>query len=313
MKAEHQSTDTILMVRPTDFEFNSETASDNEFQNRPEGLNVREAALSEFDHAVNLLKMEGVNVLVLEKDPGLPAMPDAVFPNNWFGTDGEGNLHIFPMKALNRQAETLQLDGVISLLKSGGFHSGDLKDWRQMLGKDMVLEGTGSLIFDRVHRRFFAAVSERTQEAACLKFAAATGYTPVLFHTCSSKGFAYYHTNVVMSIGPEIILACLDCIPDAGERERVKLEMLKHHKLVEISIEQLEKGFCGNLLQVKNTKGELLTVLSETAFRALRPEQKEALEKSGRLLPVPIPVIEEVGGGSIRCMMAEIFCPRNQG
>lgn len=308
-----QTSNTILMVRPADFEFNSETAADNEFQNRAEGISVCEKAMGEFRDAVATLRGEGLEILILEKDPELPAMPDAVFPNNWFATDSEGSIHLFPMKAANRQAEVLQLEGVLRLLEESGFRYSGIRDWREILGKDAVLEGTGSLILDRVNRRFFAAVSDRTQKEACLKFAAESGFLPILFHTKSSAGFAYYHTNVVMSIGPELVLACLDCIPDEAERDMVRREILRHHQLVEISVEQLEKGFCGNLLQVHNRNGQILTVLSATAFAALDQHQKEHLSRFGKLVPVPIPVIEKVGGGSIRCMMAEIFCPRNQG
>lgn len=313
MNSEQQATNTILMIRPADFEFNAETAADNEFQNRPEGISVRETAQEEFRKAVELLRNEGVEVLVLEKESSLPTMPDAVFPNNWFATDSDGSVHLFPMKTPNRQAEVLQKDAVLGLLEGAGFRCGAKKDWRRILGDGAVLEGTGSLILDRANRRFFAAISERTQEAACQKYAEETGFTPVLFHTRSIGGWAYYHTNVVMSIGPEVIVACLECIPDSSEREKVKSEILRYHRLLEISTEQLEKGFCGNLLQVLNRQGEILTVLSKTAFDALDEEQRKILSGFGKLIPIPIPVIEQVGGGSIRCMMAEIFCPREQG
>jgi hypothetical protein len=313
MNYHQQATNTILMVRPADFTFNAETAADNEFQQQLPGTDVKSEALREFDAAVALLRKEGVNVLVLEKDSRLSEMPDAVFPNNWFASDEEGCLHIFPMKALNRRAETEQLPGVLRLLEEAGFSGRSIVDWRKKLGQEMALEGTGSLILDRANKRFFASLSERTGKEACLGFAEETGFTPILFHTCSSAGFAYYHTNVVMSIGPELVIACLECIPDEEERSRVKTEILRHHHLIEISISQLEKGFCGNLLQVLNDKGELLTILSSTAFHAFSEVQRKEMEKYGRLIPVPIPVIEQVGGGSIRCMMAEIFSPRKTG
>jgi hypothetical protein len=313
LKMTSQSTKTILMVRPTDFEFNAQTAADNEFQNMLPGRNVRQEALNEFENAVSLLRAEGVQVLILEKDPSLPEMPDAVFPNNWFGTDENGAIHIFPMKTPNRQQEADQITSVLKLLENEGFSFTEILDWRKLLGENQVLEGTGSLILDRVHKRMFAAISDRTQEDACRKFAAETDYQPVLFHTMSSRGFAYYHTNVVMSIGANVVVACLECIPDSVEREMVKNEIIKHHSLVEISIQQLEEGFCGNLLQVLGNKGETITVLSSTAFNSLSIEQKETLSKHGKLIPIPIPIIEAVGGGSIRCMMAEIFCPRKTG
>ena len=313
LKMTSQSTKTILMVRPTDFEFNAQTAADNEFQNMLPGRNVRQEALNEFENAVSLLRAEGVQVLILEKDPSLPEMPDAIFPNNWFGMDENGAIHIFPMKTPNRQQEAEQITGVLKLLENEGFSFTEILDWRKLLGENQVLEGTGSLILDRVHKRMFAAISDRTQEDACRKFAAETDYLPVLFHTMSSRGFAYYHTNVVMSIGANIVVACLECIPDSVEREMVRNEIIKHHSLVEISIQQLEEGFCGNLLQVLGNNGETITVLSSTAFNSLSSEQKETLSKHGKLIPIPIPVIEAVGGGSIRCMMAEIFCPRKTG
>lgn len=313
MRESKQATNAILMVRPEDFAFNAETAADNEFQIQLNGTDVRSEALGEFEAALNLLRKHGVNVLVLEKDLRLGTMPDAVFPNNWFATDAEGDVHVFPMKTPNRRAETEQLPAVLRLLEDAGFSCRNLVDWRKKLKPGMVLEGTGSLIFDRVHRRFFASVSERTMEDACRQFAADTGYEAILFHTQSSAGFAYYHTNVVMSIGPALVVACLECIPDDMERKMVKKEILRHHALLEISIDQLEKGFCGNLLQVSNAQGELLIILSKTAFDAFNDVQKKELEKAGKLLPVPIPVIEQVGGGSIRCMMAEIFSPRKAG
>ena len=307
-----QTTDTILMVRPEDFAFNEQTAADNEFQHSLPGQDVRNLALAEFQGAVEILRSEGVQVLVVEKQTDSPSMPDAVFPNNWLGTDQEGTVHVFPMKTPNRQAETGQLPQVLSLLAGAGFSTPILRDWRLELGPDAVLEGTGSLILDRAHKVVYAALSERTQKEATLQFAARLGFVPVLFHTQSSKGFAYYHTNVVLSIGEAMALVCLECVPDPAEREALKTALQKHHEVVEISRQQLEEGFCGNLLQVRNATGQVLTVLSQTAFNALNEAQKSQMSAFGKLVPIPIPTIETVGGGSIRCMMAEIFCPRNQ-
>jgi hypothetical protein len=307
-----QTTETLLMVRPEDFAFNEQTATDNEFQHSLPGQDVRSLALAEFQGAVALLRLEGVEVLVVEKQPGTPSMPDAVFPNNWLGTDAEGTVHVFPMKTPNRQAETGQLPQVLSLLAGAGFSTPVLRDWRLELGAGAVLEGTGSLIFDRVHKVVYAALSERTQKEATLHFAQRVGYEAVLFHTQSSKGFAYYHTNVVLSIGASMALVCLECVPDPVEREALKTALQQHHEVVEISRQQLEEGFCGNLLQVRNASGEVLTILSQTAFNALNEAQKSQMSIFGKLVPIPIPTIETVGGGSIRCMMAEIFCPRNQ-
>ena len=304
-----QISNIILMVRPSDFAFNEQTAADNEFQNVITDRNVQAEALAEFEGAVSLLRAEGVQVLIVEKDPGSPSMPDAVFPNNWFGTDEQGNVHVFPMKTANRQAETSQLPQVLSLLKNQGLEVNLIQDWTQKLGDGAVMEGTGSLILDRVNKIVYAAVSERTQKAPTLQFARETGYDAVLFQTQSSKGAPYYHTNVVMSIGEKMALVCLECIPDLMEREWVRSSLDETHHVVAISREQLEKGFCGNLLQVQDGDGKPLTVMSSTAFAMLTEPQKNELKMFGKLLVITIPTIEAVGGGSIRCMMAEIFCP----
>jgi hypothetical protein len=236
-------------------------------------------------------------------------MPDAVFPNNWFGTDELGNVHVFPMKTENRRAETSQLTQALSLLKNHGLEVNHIHDWTQKLGDGAVMEGTGSLILDRVNKIVYAALSERTQKEPTLQFARETGYDAVLLHTESSKGAPYYHTNVVMSIGEKMALVCLDCIPDPMEREWVRSSLDETHHVVAISREQLEKGFCGNLLQVQDGQGNPVTVLSSTAYAMLTESQKTELKMFGKLLAIPIPTIEAVGGGSIRCMMAEIFCP----
>lgn len=299
------------MVRPADFVFNEQTAQDNEFQHIPKGENVTEKALSEFENAIQILEKEGVQVLVVEKDKELSAMPDAVFPNNWFGTDGEGRVHVFPMKTPNRKAETQQLDQVLGLLEDAGFHVSEILDWEEILGKNVVLEGTGSLILDRVNGMVYAAISERTNESAARIFAEKMGWTPILFHAESSKGSPYYHTNVIMSVGEKFAVVCLECISDTAERAGVKAALEAHHTIVEISRQQLESGFCGNLLQVKNKAGQPLTVLSETAFHSFTDKQKAEMQVFGKLVPIAIPTIEFVGGGSIRCMMAEVFCPKN--
>jgi hypothetical protein len=307
----NQISNTILMVRPVDFSFNEETAKDNEFQHNPTGIDVNQKANSEFEGAVAQLKKKGVDVLVVEKKPEYQSMPDAVFPNNWFGTDEAGNIHVFPMKAANRNIESQQLDQAISLLEEAGFKIEKVNHWQKELGNEVVLEGTGSLIIDRVNMVVYAAISERTQKKAVESFAEIMGYETVLFQTRSSKGFPYYHTNVVMSIGKEMAVVCLECIPNNIEKTLVQLTLERTHKVVLISIDQLEKGFCGNLLQVKNQKGKVFTVLSKTAFDSLTESQKEKMSPFGELLPIEIPTIEFVGGGSIRCMMAEIFLPKS--
>jgi hypothetical protein len=258
------------------------------------------------------LQKKGVNVLIIEKEEAYSEMPDAIFPNNWFGTDEKGTLHIFPMKTLNRRAETVQLAQVQRLLANSGFTTKKEIIWESLLGPQSVLEGTGSLIFDKKNKIVYAAISERTQKAAVLTFAEKTGFEPIVFQTRSSKGFPYYHTNVVMSIGEKVAVVCLECIPSIVERETVRLSLQQTHELIIISINQLEKGFCGNLLQVKDGNGKPITVLSKTALDNLTDAQIEKLSSFGELVAIDIPTIEKVGGGSIRCMMAEIFCPASK-
>ena len=306
----HQISNTILMVRPVDFSFNEETAKDNEFQHNPLEDNANQKANEEFENAVKLLSKEGVNVLVVEKEPEYAPMPDAIFPNNWFATDEEGNVHIFPMKTENRRAEIKQLKQAVSLLQNAGFKVNEEIIWKDALDQNAILEGTGSLILDRVNKVVYAAVSERTHKKGVEKFAERLGYEPILFQTRSSKGFPYYHTNVVMSIGEKMAVVCLDCIPNNIEKTMVQFSLERTHEVITISKEQLEEGFCGNLLQVKDKNGKPITVLSQTAFKSLTDAQKERMKSYGKLMPIDIPTIEFVGGGSIRCMMAEIFLPQ---
>lgn len=306
-----QTTSTLLMVRPTDFAFNEQTAKDNEFQQKTTGGDIRSQVLAEFEQAVSTLRSHGIEVLVVEKESGYPEMPDAVFPNNWFGTDEEGNLHVFPMKTPNRKAETSQFAQVCTLLNASKYSIKKEFIWENILGDGAVLEGTGSLIFDKENKVVYAAISERTQKNAAQHFAEKMGYEPILFQTLSSKGFPYYHTNVVMSIGEKMAVVCLECIPSLVERETVRHKLSQTHQLITISKEQLEQNYCGNILQVKNASGQVFTVMSQLAFDGFSEKQKEQLSAFGTLLPIAIPTIEKIGGGSIRCMMAEIFNPKN--
>ena len=298
------------MVRPVDFSFNQETAKDNEFQHNTRDEDTKQKANGEFENAVEILANHGIKVLIVEKQIEYPPMPDAVFPNNWFATDADGGVHIFPMKTENRKAEVKQLNQVKNLVEGAGLAIKNEIYWESEFEPGAILEGTGSLILDRSNKTVYAAISERTQKRAVEVFAEKAGFEPILFQTRSSKGFPYYHTNVVMSIGEKMTVVCLDCIPNGVEKAKVKLSLERSHTIIAISIEQLEKGFCGNLLQVKNGKGEAVTILSQTAFEAFTDGQKEIMATFGTLVPIPIPTIEHVGGGSIRCMMAEIFLPQ---
>lgn len=302
-------TDTVLMVRPTDFRFNYETALDNEFQKpsteSPE--TITQLALNEFSQAVKTLQTHGVTVMILDKkDQNIT--PDAVFPNNWFTTTPSGQMFLFPMKALNRNLERRYND----------FAELALKYRRKLTGVCFVgipeerryfLEGTGVLIFDHAENCAYAALSERCQVEQIANYQALSGLeTAHTFNTKSKNGKPIYHTNVMLSIGEKFAVICSEVIVPQ-DRERVLSELAKTKEVIEISEQQME-NFAGNILQLKNQNQERLIAMSQAAYDAFTPQQRTQLSKHGQLLPMAIPTIESIGGGSIRCMLAEVFLPK---
>ncbi len=305
--------DTVLMVRPVDFRYNDETGVDNEFQ-RPPRMSTPELTarvLEEFEGMVRVLRGEGVDVLVLEKNRGLGIeTPDAVFPNNWFSTEHDGTLIFYPMLAENRRAEKRVVD-VEELLVRHGYRVRNLLNIGYYRRSQPALEGTGSMVIDHDNEIVYAAESLRCDREQFANFVQARRYREgVLFRTAGSSGNPIYHTNVMMSIGDRFALVCADCIVDPLEREDVRARLRATHHVVEISMEQMERSFCGNILQVRDRRGQAVIVMSRTAHDGFTSEQREELARFGRLAPVDIPTIEEVGGGSARCMMAEVFLPR---
>lgn len=308
-----QLTNTILMVAPTDFSFNEQTAQDNEFQHKPDNMTADELKLlvrNEFDNAVAALRLAGVNVLVLEKPPGLPQMPDAVFPNNWFATDEEGRVYVFPMCTENRRAETMQLEAALHILKLSGFIVNEVVDLTKN-GVEGFLEGTGSMIFDRQMGRVYASRSVRTDEEKLQEFLDQSGFEKaIVFDAISSNGMPFYHTNVVMSIGDGFTVITLDSVPEGPDKEKLIDNLSMHRDVVEISKVQAEQYFCGNILQLATGANTSVIVMSTSAYDGFTDDQLDELSDFGTLLPISIPTIEKVGGGSARCMMAEIFLPR---
>jgi len=306
-----QLSDTLVMVRPVDFEFNEQTGGDNAFQHRPSAdENVIEKVLIEFQNMVDNLRSVGINVLVLEKDDHAEKTPDAIFPNNWFSTTHTGDLLIYPMYTENRRQER-RIDDLTALLENNHY---DVKE-TQIVGDfnetKEILEGTGVLIFDHVHRRIFAAQSERCHPAQLDRFAKTREYSGVhLFKTASSHGTPIYHTNVMMSIGDGFTVVCADCFTHEEEYQSLKSALELDREVIEISMEQTEKNFCANILHVKNDRGEPYIVMSQSAYNGFTDQQKKQLEQYGKLLPNPIDTIEKIGGGSARCMIAEIFLPK---
>lgn len=298
-----QNTQHILMVRPISFAFNHETAVNNAFQQSDaQSAETQDRAAQEFNHMVQLLQENGVNVLVVDDTPE-PHTPDSIFPNNWFSTHEEGFMVLYPMFAENRRAER-RAD--IAQLLSDNFVMHDVLDFTPYEEQQLYLEGTGSMVLDRELRICYACLSPRTNKLLLEEFCKKLGYEMLAFHALDQQGNPIYHTNVVMTVGDSFLLACLECIPNQTERDLIKQSTSK--PIIEITQEQLNH-FAGNMLEVLNSKGEHLLVMSNQAYQSLTPSQITALEKHARILHPELITIETNGGGSARCMMAEIFLP----
>ena len=299
---------TILMVRPAAFGFNVETAANNFFQ-QASGLSperLQQQALAEFDEMVAVLQKNKVDVRVVN-DSAHPPKPDAVFPNNWLSTTADGKVFVFPMFAPSRRAE--KREEIIQEL-SRDFIVTDFQDWSEYEAEGRFLEGTGSMLMDHDNKLIYAAISERTNLSVLEKFAATNGYQAIVFLATDEQGRPVYHTNVLMALGEHFAVLCEESIEEEWELIAVR-QLLEStgHAIIPISREQMRQ-FAGNMLELMNSEGEHLLVLSQTAFDALKPGQKQMLEAYAKLLPVSVSTIEQVEGGSVRCMMAEIFLQR---
>jgi hypothetical protein len=296
---------TILMIRPAAFGFNAETATSNFFQSNPSvsKKEIQKKALAEFDNMIETLQKHHINVLVIE-DTQEPPKPDAIFPNNWLSTSPDGLVSVFPMFAPNRRAE--KREDILKRLAEK-FVVKNLQDWSEYEAESRYLEGTGSMIIDHENKLIYACVSERTNISVLEKYAATNNFQAIVFVATDNNGYPVYHTNVVMSLGDKFCVLCEEAIDEEWELIAVR-QLLEStgHDIIPITKNQMHK-FAGNMLQVKNTKEENILILSQTAFESLRKEQKQMLEAYSTLLPVAVPTIEEVEGGSVRCMMAEIF------
>lgn len=299
---------TILMVRPAAFGFNEETAVNNYFQTNP-GISkevLQQKALAEFDNMVQLLRNGEIDVLVMD-DTKEPPKPDAIFPNNWLSTSPNGTVSVFPMYAPNRRAE--KRDDILQQL-ARHFVVKDVQDWSEYEAEGRFLEGTGSMVIDHDNKMIYAAVSERTNLSVLEKYAATNNYQAIVFLATDKNGQPVYHTNVMMALGSAFCVLCEEAIEEEWELIAVR-QLLEStgYAIIPITREQMH-SFAGNMLEVKNKKGEKILILSQTAFDSLRKEQKQMLEAYAQLLPVSVPTIEQVEGGSVRCMMAEIFLER---
>ncbi len=306
MNSNNQSTSHILMIRPVNFGFNEETAESNAFQNRNAGKNgVNEKAQQEFDRMVTTLRDNGVDVTVIDDTPE-PYTPDSIFPNNWVSFHADGGVFLYPMQAENRRLE--RREDIIARLEDN-FAVKHIIDLSRFEVEGKFLEGTGSMVLDRVNKISYACLSPRTDSEVLDLFCEQAGYTAVSFDTVDEKGKAIYHTNVLMCVGSSFAVICLDSIPNPHEKIAVKESLISTHKeIIDISFGQMNL-FAGNMLEVKNKAGEDLIVMSQNAFNALDTEQKTTLKKYGKLVYSDINTIETNGGGSARCMMAEVHLP----
>jgi hypothetical protein len=293
------------MIRPAAFGFNEETAVNNYFQSKPGtgGKELQQKALQESDNMVQTLRNHQIDVMVIE-DTTEPVKPDAVFPNNWLSTSPDGIVAVFPMYAPNRRLE--KRDDILKML-ADQFIVKDVQDWSEFETEGRFLEGTGSMVIDYDNKMIYAAISERTNISVLEKYANTNGFQAIVFLATDKNRKPVYHTNVVMTLGENFAVLCEEAIDEEWELIAVR-QLLEStgHSIIAITREQMHR-FAGNMLPVKNSKGENFLIMSQTAFNSLRKEQRQMLEAFCKLLPIAVPTIEEVEGGSVRCMMAEIF------
>ncbi len=303
-----QCTSTVLMIRPKHFGFNDETATDNVFQEDPgdlKSVDVEKRAVEEFDAMVNTLRTNNVEVLVIE-DTDTPVKPDAVFPNNWVSFHDNGAVITYAMNSEKRRLERRD-DVVEQVMEMYGFDR--RYSLEQYENKGHFLEGTGSMVLDRKNAVVYACISERTNPLLLDKFCALTGYQRVVFSASSKDGTPVYHTNVMMSLGDQFAVVCMEAIEQEKDRAQIEYNMSQTGRiLIPITLDQLH-AFAGNMLQLVDQSGKPLIVLSGRALHSLDADQLEALREQGKLVHCDIPTIETYGGGSTRCMMAEIFKP----
>jgi hypothetical protein len=296
---------TVMMVRPAAFGFNEETAASNSFQREAVMSNeeILNEALVEFDRAVNELRSHGINVHVVE-DTLIPRKPDAVFPNNWISFHPDGTLILYPMEALNRRCER-RLEVVLELQQKFNFEK--VIDLTHFESQNLFLEGTGSVVFDHEHKVAFAALSSRTSEFVFKELCNQIQYTPFTFAAFDENDQPIYHTNVVMCMSDDFVVVCLECMPDEQSRDLFVNEVNRLGKnVLDISVAQMN-AFAGNMLLLRDGQNNNKLVLSETAYQSLSGAQIDFLKQRVEFIRFNIPVIETIGGGSARCMLAEVF------
>ena len=308
-----QTTNTILMIRPINFRMNEQTAVNNYYQKvmddlLPETVNAK--AQQEFDIYVEKLRSIGVHVVVINDTQEFDT-PDSIFPNNWISFHENGNVGLYPMFAENRRLE--RREDVLLQLEEQGFEINQIVDYTKAEDEYVFLEGTGSVVLDRVNRKAYCALSPRADEELFIEFCEDFEYMPVIFtanQTADGERKEIYHTNVMMCLGETFAVICLSSIDDKKERKNVINHLKESQKeIIDISEAQLN-NFAGNMLQVKATNDELYLIMSQAAYDSLTKSQIRTIEKHTKILSSSLDTIEVCGGGSARCMMAEVFLPK---
>jgi len=306
-----QITDTILMIRPVAFRMNEQTAVNNYFQEDIDLKNseINLKAQNEFDTFVDKLRAVGVNVIVVEDDLRMDT-PDSIFPNNWISFHENGDIALYPMFAENRRRE--RREEILIRLEEEGFKIHNVYDYTPAEEEGIFLEGTGNLLLDRVNRKAYCALSPRAHEELLIEFCEDFEYTPVIFvanQTVDGKRMPIYHTNVMMCLAENFCIICLDTIDDSKEKKNVVQHLKSNGKeVIAISESQMHQ-FAGNMLQVQGTDNKYL-VMSSAAHNSLTDSQIKSIEKHCEILSSGLTTVETCGGGSARCMMAEVFLPK---
>ncbi|TXG38841.1 citrulline utilization hydrolase CtlX [Seonamhaeicola maritimus] len=308
-----QTTNTILMIRPINFRMNEQTAVNNYYQKVIDDLlpaSVNKKAQEEFDSYVDKLRSFGINVIVVS-DTDEYDTPDSIFPNNWISFHQDGTVALYPMFAENRRHE--RREDVLNTLEESGFLIENVVDYTSAEAEDIFLEGTGSLLLDRDNGKAYCALSPRADEDLFIEFCEDFEYTPVVFtanQTVNGSRKAIYHTNVMMCLGETFAVICLDAIDDKKERKHVVKHLKENNKEVIAITEGQVNCFAGNMLQVKGANDQLYLIMSQAAYNSLTPNQVKQIEKHCPIISSSLDTIEACGGGSARCMMAEVFLPR---
>ena len=300
-----QTTSHILMIKPVNFRFNIETAVNNAFQVAGADEGAQEKALDEFEDFVLKLSDSGIDVTVVEDTP-VPYTPDSIFPNNWISFHEDGTIYVYPMYADNRRRE--RKDSVLERI-SKKFQIKKTIDLSGFEKENQFLEGTGSMVLDRDKKISYACLSPRTHPGVLNEFCKMAGYKAVAFNSVDESGRPIYHTNVMMCVADKYVVICLDSIPDPDERIIV-IDAIKGSgkEIIEITLDQMNH-FAGNMLQVQNKTGEKFLIMSSQAFHSLHSDQIKKLEIYNSIIHSSLQTIETNGGGSARCMMAEVYLP----